>query len=63
MTALRWVKPTIVVEVSFVEWTRDAPLRHPAFVGVRNDKLARQVRRELLFFVLVFFRNRFGDVV
>ena len=39
-------KPTIVVEVSFVKWTRDALLRHPAFVGVRNDKLARQVRRE-----------------
>jgi ATP-dependent DNA ligase len=41
MTALRWVKPTIVVEVSFVEWTRDGLLRHPEFIGVRNDKSPR----------------------
>ena len=46
MATLRWVKPTLVVEVSFVEWTRDGLLRHPAFVGVRDDKLAPDVRRE-----------------
>ena len=46
MSTLRWVKPTLVVEVSFVEWTRDGLLRHPAFVGVRDDKLARDVHRE-----------------
>jgi ATP-dependent DNA ligase len=38
MTSLRWVKPKIVVEVSFVEWTRDGLLRHPEFVGLRTDK-------------------------
>jgi bifunctional non-homologous end joining protein LigD len=47
MTALRWVRPVQVVEVAFVEWTRDGLLRHPKFVGVRDDKNARAVRREL----------------
>jgi ATP-dependent DNA ligase len=46
MATLRWVKPKIVVEVSFVEWTRDGLLRHPEFLGVRNDKSPREVRRE-----------------
>jgi bifunctional non-homologous end joining protein LigD len=46
MTALRWVKPKIVVEVSFVEWTRDGLLRHPEFIGVRTDRLSREVQRE-----------------
>jgi bifunctional non-homologous end joining protein LigD len=46
MAALRWVKPTIVVEVSFVEWTRDRLLRHPEFIGVRDDKSPREIRRE-----------------
>ena len=40
MTALRWVKPKIVAEVSFVEWTRDGLLRHPEFLGLRTDKKA-----------------------
>ena len=46
MTACRWVKPMIVVEVSFVEWTRDGLLRHPEFVAMRTDKLPREVTRE-----------------
>jgi bifunctional non-homologous end joining protein LigD len=46
MTALRWLKPKIVVEVSFVEWTRDNLLRHPEFIDVRNDKDPRAVKRE-----------------
>ena len=46
MTTLRWVKPQIVVEVSFVEWTRDGLLRHPQFIGVRVDKSLREVRRD-----------------
>jgi bifunctional non-homologous end joining protein LigD len=48
MTRLRWVKPRLVVEVSFVEWTRDGLLRHPEFVGVRADKKPREVTREAL---------------
>jgi bifunctional non-homologous end joining protein LigD len=46
MTRLRWVKPKHVVEISFVEWTRDGNLRHAQFIGVRSDKAARDVRRE-----------------
>jgi bifunctional non-homologous end joining protein LigD len=46
MTTLRWVKPKIVVEVSFVEWTRDGLLRHPEFVTLRADKNPREVKRE-----------------
>jgi bifunctional non-homologous end joining protein LigD len=46
MTELVWVKPRLVVEVSFTEWTRDGSLRHAAFVGTRDDKDARAVRRE-----------------
>jgi ATP-dependent DNA ligase len=45
MTALRWVKPRIVVEVSFVEWTRDGLLRHPEFIGMRGDEKPRDTRR------------------
>jgi bifunctional non-homologous end joining protein LigD len=41
-----WVKPEIVVEVKFNEWTRDGKLRQPIFVGIRDDKDAHDVRRE-----------------
>lgn len=47
METLRWVKPALVVQVSFVEWTRDGSLRHAAFLGLREDKESRDVRREL----------------
>ena len=46
MTALRWVKPKLAVEVSFVEWTRDGLLRHPEFIGARDDKAPLEVQRE-----------------
>lgn len=46
MASLRWVKPKLVVEVSFVEWTRDRLLRHAEFVGIRDDKRPREVRRD-----------------
>jgi bifunctional non-homologous end joining protein LigD len=46
MTELRWVKPKVVVEVAFTEWTRDGNLRHAAFVGSRDDKPATGVVRE-----------------
>jgi bifunctional non-homologous end joining protein LigD len=42
----RWVKPTLVAEVSFSEWTDDGTLRHPVFQGLREDKSARDVVRE-----------------
>jgi bifunctional non-homologous end joining protein LigD len=46
MTKLRWVKPRVVIEVSFVEWTRDGALRHSQFVGLRDDKAPHDVHRE-----------------
>jgi bifunctional non-homologous end joining protein LigD len=46
METLRWLKPLRVAEVSFAEWTRDGSLRHAAFVGLRGDKAAREIRRE-----------------
>jgi len=46
MQEIRWVKPTLVAEISFVEWTRDGSLRHARFLALRDDKLARDVRRE-----------------
>jgi bifunctional non-homologous end joining protein LigD len=42
----RWVRPELVVEVTFSERTRDGRLRHPVFVGVREDKPARRVGAE-----------------
>jgi bifunctional non-homologous end joining protein LigD len=44
--AVHWVKPQIVVQIGFSEWTRDGRLRHPRFLGVRDDKNAREVVRE-----------------
>jgi len=41
-----WVKPELVAEVAFTEWTRDGLLRHPTFEGLREDKPAAQVVRE-----------------
>ncbi|HEX8028723.1 MAG TPA: hypothetical protein VF491_09690 [Vicinamibacterales bacterium] len=41
-----WVKPAIVVQAAFIEWTRHGKLRHPRLVGVRFDKNPRDVIRE-----------------
>jgi bifunctional non-homologous end joining protein LigD len=41
-----WVQPRVVVEVKFNEWTAEGKLRQPIFVGVRDDKDPRDVRRE-----------------
>ena len=41
-----WVTPSIVVQVSFMEWTAHNKLRHPRLIGVRFDKKARDVVRE-----------------
>ena len=41
-----WVEPELVAQVGFTEWTRAGRLRHPRFLGLRDDKSAREVVRE-----------------
>jgi DNA ligase D-like protein (predicted ligase) len=41
-----WVEPQLVAQVGFSEWTRDGRLRHPRFLGLREDKAAGEVVRE-----------------
>jgi len=41
-----WVEPELVAQVGFTEWTRHGRLRHPRFLGLRDDKAARDVVRE-----------------
>lgn len=42
-----WVKPTLVCEVEFTEWTADGRLRHPSFQGMRDDKPAKNISRDI----------------
>jgi bifunctional non-homologous end joining protein LigD len=42
-----WTQPKLVAEVAFTEWTADGSIRHPSFVGLREDKRAEDVHREL----------------
>jgi bifunctional non-homologous end joining protein LigD len=46
MKRCRWVKPAMVCQVKFTEWTRDDRLRQPVFLGIREDKNASEVVRE-----------------
>src|SRR5437762_1581049 len=41
-----WVRPKLVAEVKFAEWTRDGVMRQPVFLGMRDDLDPREVRRE-----------------
>jgi bifunctional non-homologous end joining protein LigD len=41
-----WVEPELVAQIAFTEWTRDGRLRHPRYLGLRNDKAPRDVVRE-----------------
>jgi len=41
-----WLKPVLVAEIEFTEWTPDGHLRHAKFIGLREDKSAREVIRE-----------------
>lgn len=41
-----WIKPILVGEVAFTEWTNENILRHPTFLGLRLDKRAKEVKRE-----------------
>jgi DNA ligase D-like protein (predicted ligase) len=42
----QWVRPTLVAQVAFSEWTRDGKLRHPRYLGLRTDKTPDEVVRE-----------------
>ena len=46
MAEMQWVKPKLVAQIRFVEWTADQHLRHAAFMGLRDDKAPRDVWRE-----------------
>jgi bifunctional non-homologous end joining protein LigD len=46
MRKIEWVNPAFVCQVKFAEWTRDAKLRQPVFLGLREDKKPAQVVRE-----------------
>ena len=46
MGEMQWLKPVVVAQIRFVEWTSDGHLRHAAFLGLRTDKRASEVRRE-----------------
>ncbi|VVE54944.1 DNA ligase D [Pandoraea capi] len=43
---VHWLRPTLVAEVRFAEWTRDAHVRQASFVAMRTDKPAKDIRRE-----------------
>lgn len=42
-----WVKPQLLCEVSFAEWTKDNLMRQPIFQGLREDKKAKEVKKEV----------------
>jgi bifunctional non-homologous end joining protein LigD len=46
MQTVTWLKPQLVAQIKFAEWTQDGLLRQPVFLGLRADKAARRVRRE-----------------
>ncbi len=47
MKECRWLQPDLVGQFEFVEWTADGHLRHTKFTGLREDKPAKEVRREV----------------
>jgi bifunctional non-homologous end joining protein LigD len=44
--ATTWVKPSLVAEVKFTEWTSSGEMRHPVYLGLREDKRATDIVRE-----------------
>jgi bifunctional non-homologous end joining protein LigD len=47
LSRVHWVRPELVAEVKFLTWTADNLLRQVVYEGLREDKLARDVRREV----------------
>ena len=46
MEECSWLRPVLVAQVEFVEWTADGHLRHSSFIALREDRETRGVRRE-----------------
>lgn len=46
MRTVTWIKPNLVAQIRFAEWTQEGLLRQPVFMGLRKDKRPRDVRRE-----------------
>jgi bifunctional non-homologous end joining protein LigD len=46
MKECRWLKPKLVAQIEFTEWTPDGHLRHSSFFGLLEDKEPRQIVRE-----------------
>jgi ATP-dependent DNA ligase len=46
LSKVHWTKPQLVCEITYLTWSDDGLLRHTVFVGLREDKPAREVRRE-----------------
>ncbi|HEY1765126.1 MAG TPA: hypothetical protein VGF85_09395, partial [Opitutaceae bacterium] len=46
MRSVTWLRPTLVAQIKFAEWTEEGLLRQPVFLGLRRDKAPRAVRRE-----------------
>jgi bifunctional non-homologous end joining protein LigD len=44
--SIHWIKPVLLCEVAFTEWTQDGRIRHPSFQGLREDKDAGEVKKE-----------------
>ena len=47
MENCQWLKPKLVAQIEFTEWTPDGHLRHASFLGLRDDKDPREVRKEV----------------
>lgn len=46
-TLVTWVKPKLICEVTFLEWTHDGNMRQPVFIGLRDDKKPKDVKKEI----------------
>jgi ATP-dependent DNA ligase len=46
LARIHWVRPELVAEVTFLTWTADGLLRQVVYEGLREDKAARDIRRE-----------------
>src|SRR3990167_6493468 len=55
---ITWVKPTLLAEVEFLEWTQDGLLRQPSFKGLRTDKQAKNVKKETVIPIVNIKNNK-----